>query len=183
MLGESLFIDWPSEHRVLGRRDGRTTIAAAYFDGIARYLGWRRYGLRYQVLEAPATTPAGGRAAVRLRLTNSGRATSRGWRLRARVVRAVFRYDGRPRRGRVAASLAIPDGIGPGESVEVVIPGIPMPRARRAWLVKLDVDLPGGGHLSDRGVVGPQLRIRTVARQAAVGRSRMLLGTWESRPP
>ena len=36
ILGESLFIDQPSEHRVLSRRDGRAAIAAAYFDGIAR---------------------------------------------------------------------------------------------------------------------------------------------------
>jgi hypothetical protein len=88
--------------------------------------------------------------------------TTSGWRLRARIVKAVFRYDGRPRRGDVVAGGAIPDGIGPGESVEVVFPGVRMPRARRTWLLKLDVDLPGGTHLSDRGVVGPQLRIRTL---------------------
>jgi N-acetylmuramoyl-L-alanine amidase len=162
MLGESLFIDQPSEHRVLARRSGRTAIAAAYFDGIARYLGWRKFGLRFEVLDAPTAVRAGGRVDVRLRLTNSGRVTTSGWRLRARIVKAVFRYDGRPRRGDVVAGGAIPDGIGPGESVEVVFPGVRMPRARRTWLLKLDVDLPGGTHLSDRGVVGPQLRIRTL---------------------
>jgi N-acetylmuramoyl-L-alanine amidase len=161
VLGESLFIDSPPEHRILARRSGRTVIAAAYFDGIARFLDQRRYGLRYDVIEAPRSVPMGSTVNVRVRLTNRGHATSRDWRLVARVVRAVRRYDGRPRRGTVAAAVGLPDGLGPGESAEVVLERVPMPQAAGRWLIKLDVDLRGGDHMSGHGVVGPQLRVRT----------------------
>ena len=162
VLGESLFIDWPSEHRILVRRSGRTAIAAAYFDGIARYLDWRPYGLRYEVLAAPDTVVAGAKSSVRVRLTNRGQRASASWKLVARVVPKVPRYDGRPKRGEVVAKVAIPDGLAPGESVEVTLPGVPMPASAGAWLLKLDVALPGGDTLSKHGVVGPQLRVETI---------------------
>jgi hypothetical protein len=107
--------------------------------------------------------PLGTAAAVTVRITNRGRTTSSGWRIKARVVRSVLRYDGRPRRGRIAARVAIPDGLAPGESVELTVPDIGMPAKKGTWLVKLDVDLPGGDHMSTHGVVGPQVRVRTVA--------------------
>lgn len=163
VLGESLFIDWPSESRILGKRSGRTAIATAYFIGIARYLSWRPYGLRYQVLDAPRRAPRGSAVSAQVRLTNSGHRSSAGWRLTARVVKKVPRYDGRPRHGAVVASVNVPDGLAPGESIDVVLPGIPMPARNGAWLVKLDVRLPGNDHLSRHGVVGPQLRVDTVA--------------------
>jgi hypothetical protein len=163
VLGESLFIDRPSESRILGKRSGRTAIASAYFDGIARYLAWRPYGLRYQVLEAPRQVSPGAAVETRIRLTNNGHRTSAGWRLTARVVKKVARYDGRPRAGQVVASMRVPDGLAPGESVEVTLAGIPMPSKKGAWLVKLDVGLRGSGYLSKHGVVGPQLRVDTVA--------------------
>jgi hypothetical protein len=162
VLGESLFIDWPSENLILGQRSGRTVVAAAYFDGIARYLSWRPYGLRYEILEAPRTAPPGSKATVRVRLTNTGHRTSRGWRLAARVVKKVRLYDGRPRRGAIVASKAIPDGLAPGDSIEVTLSGVPMPASRGEWLLKLDVRLGSSGSLSKRGVVGPQLRVSTV---------------------
>jgi hypothetical protein len=162
ILGESLFLDRPVEHRVLARRSGRTAIAAGYFDGIARYLKGRRYGLHYEVLDAPRTVPSGTKTAVKLRITNSGHRVSSGWRVAARVVKARRRYDGRPRRGRVRRRVALPDGVGPGESVDIVVAGIPMRSRSGRWLIKFDVDLPGGVHLSQRGVVGPQIRVRTV---------------------
>lgn len=160
VLGESLFIDWPSEHRILGRRSGRTAIAAAYFDGIARYLSWRPYGLRYDVLELPRNAAPGSRIRAEVTLTNTGHRTSRGWRLVARVVRSVPRYDGRPRRGRIVASARVPDGLGPGDIVDVSLPGIKLPSRRGDWLVKFDVRLPRSD-LSRHGVVGPQLRVKT----------------------
>jgi len=162
VLGESLFLDWPSEHRVLTSRSGRTAVAAAYFDGIARYLAWRPYGLRYKILDAPRTVAPGGTAAVRVRLTNRGQRTSSGWKLVARVAPKVARYDGRPKRGEVVARVAIPDGLRPGQSVEVRLPGIPMPSTTGKWLLKLDTKLPGHDTLSKHGVVGPQLRVDTV---------------------
>ncbi len=162
VLGESLFLDWPSEARILKSRSGRTIVAAAYFDGIARYLAKRPYGLRYQVLAAPKAVRAGSKAGLTVRLTNRGGRTSSGWKLVARVVPKVARYDGRPRRGRIVAKVAVPDGLGPGQSVEVVMPTVPMPGGVGKWLLKLDVNLPRGQTLSRHGVVGPQLSIRTV---------------------
>ncbi len=164
VLGESLFIDWPSEHRILGRHSGRSAVAASYFDGIADYLAWRPYGLRYQLLDVPATVPAGERVDVTVRLTNTGHRRSAGWRLVARVVPNVPRYDGRPTHGAVVAGIRIPDGLAPGESVDVRLAGIPMPGKAGQWLLKLDVDLPGGDSLSRHGVVGPQSRVDTAAR-------------------
>ena len=164
ILGESLFIDVLKEHRVLTSRGGRSAIAAAYFVGIARYLDKRRYGVHYEVLAAPRKVAKGSEATVRVRVTNTGRRSSDGWRLKGRVVRAVRRYDGRPRRGRVRVASAIPDGLKPGESVEVALAGIPMRSKTGRWLIKLDIGLPNGRQLSRRGVVGPQLRVRTVKR-------------------
>jgi N-acetylmuramoyl-L-alanine amidase len=163
VLGESLFLDWPSEHRLLATRSGRQVVAAAYFDGIARYLAQRPYGLRYEVLEAPRVTATGSQAAVTVRLTNTGHRTSAGWKLVARVVGKVPRYDGRPRRGEVVRKVAVPDGLAPGGSTTVTLAGIPMRGTVGSWLLKLDVNLPGGDSLSRHGVVGPQLRLDTVA--------------------
>jgi hypothetical protein len=38
-----------------------------------------------------------------------------------------------------------------------------MPRRAGRWLLKLDVNRPGGKALSMNGVVGPQVRVKTVA--------------------
>jgi len=163
VLGESLFMDWPSENRILSKRSGRTALAAAYFGGISRYLAWRPYGLGYQVLEAPKSAAPGARILTKVRLTNTGHRTSDGWRLTARVVKKVPRYDGRPRRGAIVASLRVPDGLSPGESIDLILPEIPLPARTGRWLVKLDVRLPGDDFLSRHGVVGPQLHVRTVS--------------------
>jgi N-acetylmuramoyl-L-alanine amidase len=163
VLGESLFLDWPSEYRRLTTRAGRTAIAAAYFDGIAHYLASRPYGLRYQVLEAPTQVAAGAEAAVKVRVTNTGQRSSASWKLVARVVGKKARYDGRPRHGDVIAKVAIPNGLAPGASTDITLRGIPMRATTGEWLLKPDVNLPAGDTLSKHGVVGPQLRVRTVA--------------------
>ena len=100
---------------------------------------------------------------MKLRLTNRGQTTSSSWRVAVRVVRSVRRYDGRPRRGTVVRRVDVPDGLAPGDSVDVIVSGIPMPAKRGTWLVKFDVGLPGGDSMAKHGVVGPQLRMRTVA--------------------
>lgn len=164
VLGESLFIDWPSEHRILGRRSGRTAIAAAYFDGIARYLAWRPYGVRFDVARAPRLVGAGSLIETVLRLTNTGHRSSSDWWLVARIVRKVPRYDGRPRRGAIVARTRIPDGLAPGESTEVSLGDIRAPRKVGEWLLKFDVQLPRADDLSRHGVVGPQLRLTTRPR-------------------
>jgi hypothetical protein len=59
--------------------------------------------------------------------------------------------------------VPVPDGLAPGSSVEVTLPAVPLPDTVGEWLLKLDVKLPDGDALSKHGVVGPQLRIDTVA--------------------
>ena len=115
-----------------------------------------------QVLEAPRRTATGAKAAVTVRVTNTGHRSSRGWKLVARVVKLKPRYDGRPRRGEIVRKVAIPDGLAPGQSTTVTLAGIPMRSVAGEWLLKLDVNLPGGDSLSRHGVVGPQLRVDTV---------------------
>jgi hypothetical protein len=98
-----------------------------------------------------------------VRVTNTGHRTSNGWKLVARTVRKVPYYDGRPRRGEVMRKKTIPDGLAPGQSTTVTLDGIPVPSTAGAWLLKLDVNVSGGDALSRHGVVGPQLRVDTVA--------------------
>ena len=163
VLGESLFLDRPSEHRILKTRSGPQVVDAANFDGIDRYHARLPYGLRYEVLEAHRTLTAGTPATVRVRLTNTGQRTSQGWKLVARVVRRVPYYDGRPRHGEVVRTVAVAEGLAPGRSTTVTLAGIPMRDAAGEWLLKLDVKLPGGDALSRHGVVGPQLHVTTTA--------------------
>ncbi len=61
---------------------------------------------------------AGRGTGVTLRLTNSGNRTSSGWRLVARVVQKVPRYDGRPGVETSWPRSPLPDGLAPGQSVE-----------------------------------------------------------------
>jgi hypothetical protein len=58
--------------------------------------------------------------------------------------------------------VAVPDGLAPGQAAEVILDGIALPGRVGEWLLKLDVRRPGSNDLSRHGVVGPQLRVRTV---------------------
>jgi N-acetylmuramoyl-L-alanine amidase len=161
VLVESLFMSNRTELQVLVRPAVLTAIAGAYYDGIARWLNHRDYGLRYDLSSVPTSAPAGGSAAVDMHLTNRGNRSSQGWVLQARIVPAVPYYDGSPVRGTLVATTALPDGLKPGASLNVSMPDIPMPATNGEWLLKFDVRLPGGGFLGDHGVVGPQIRITT----------------------
>ena len=158
-------MDHANELHVLKRRTVRTALAAAYYDGIARYLASRPYGLAYDVTSATASAPAGGTADVRVRLTNRGKRASTGWTLEARMVPRVPVYDGSPKRGTLLAQTRLPDGLAPGASIDASLLGIPMPSRAGDWLLKLDVRLPSGS-LGDHGVVGPQLPITTTSVSA-----------------
>ncbi len=161
ILGESLYLDNRPELRRLRDRRVRTAIAAGYFDGITGWLASRRFGVRYSHIKAPDRIPAGGAATVHVRITNTGNTSSGSWRLVARVVHRVPLLDGSGTPGRFVGAVAIPDGLAPGTTTDVDL-DITMPGERRQWLLKLDIVRPGG-RLSDRGVVQPQLVVRTVA--------------------
>lgn len=161
VLTESLFMDHPNELAILAKPAARQAMAVAFFEALTKWLGKRAYGLRYEVLEAPAERPAGGAAGYAARLTNTGNATSSGWVLEARAVPAVPLYDGSGAQGTLLAAVQIPDGLLPGASTSVQLEDVPLPAEAGDWLVKLDVRLPGGGTLGRHGVVGPQLALRT----------------------
>lgn len=164
VLTESLFMDHPNELAVLNTPAVRAALAAAYYDGIVQWLAKRAYGLRYDVLSAPESLEVGTPADYTMRLTNRGNQSSSGWILEARMVAAVpgQPYDGSPVRGTLVAQTTIPDGLAPGQSVEIALPGVPTPTVGGRWQVKFDVRLPGNaGTLQDHGVVGPQLALTT----------------------
>ena len=160
ILGESLYLDRPAERAKLRDPRVQTAIAAGYFDGITRFLATRRFGIRYTQIQAPDHVAAGGHATVRLRIRNTGNVPSSGWHLQARVVRHVPVFDGSGARGKLVGSISLPDGIGPGQAVDVEIP-VRMPASVHHWLLKLDI-VRSAGRLSDRGVAQPQLSIRTI---------------------
>ena len=165
ILGESLYLDRRRERARLRNPEVRTALAAAYFEGVTAWLATRLYSVRYADIDAPDRLPASGDGTVRLRIHNTGTRSSSSWRLEARVVPRVAFYDGSGTPGQLVGTLALPDGIAPGASVDVEL-GITMPATARQWLLKLDVVRPTG-RLSDRGVVQPQLRIVTEAPEAS----------------
>lgn len=192
VLVELLFMSNPTELGVLVKPSVLTALTAAYYDGIARWLNHRAYGLRYDLSNVPTSAPAGGTAAVDLHLTNRGNRSSKGWVLEARIVPAVPYYDGSPVRGTLVAQTPLSDGLAPGASLDVSMPDIPMPASNGEWLVKFDVRLPGGGSLGDHGVVGPQIRITTdgaaptsagAAPAAASGSAGLAAGLWNVALP
>ncbi|MDQ3491637.1 MAG: N-acetylmuramoyl-L-alanine amidase [Chloroflexota bacterium] len=163
VMTESLFMDHANELRILKRPKVRGELAVAYFEGITEWLNGRRFGLRYEVLEAASgEAPSSGPAAYRMRLMNSGNRPSSGWQLRASVVPAVPLYDGSDEVGAVLGTVPIPDGLAPGAAASVLLDGLTLPAEAGDWLVKFDVILPNGGTLGQHGVVGPQVPIRTI---------------------
>ena len=160
ILGESLYLDRAAERARLRDPRVQTAIAAGYFDGITHFLATRRFGIRYSGIHAPEQVPAGGHATVSLRVRNTGNVHSSGWRIEARLVRRVPVLDGSGARGMLVGKLALPDGIAPGQALDVAVP-VTMPGSIHRWLLKLDI-VRSAGRLSDRGVAQPQLPIRTV---------------------
>ena len=160
ILGESLYLDRPAERAKLRDPRVQTALAAGYFDGISHFLATRRFGIRYTAIHAPDQVPAGGHGTVQLRIRNTGNVDSSGWRIQARLVRRVPVLDGSGARGTLVGSLALPDGIGPGQAVDVQVP-FTMPASVHRWLLKLDI-VRSAGRLSDEGVAQPQLPIATV---------------------
>ncbi|MEZ4596114.1 MAG: N-acetylmuramoyl-L-alanine amidase [Chloroflexota bacterium] len=161
VLGESLFVDGPGDRRRLRSSTVRTAIAAAYYDGVVAWLRSRPLAAHYSRLDAPASVEAGASAAVAARVRATGRRALRGWRLEARVVRAVAVLDGSGARGRLVGSVAL-GSLAPGQARDLQVP-ITMPDETGRWLLKLDL-VRDGTRLSRAGVVQPQLRISTARR-------------------
>ena len=161
ILGETLYLDRPGGTRQAADPRVQTALAAGYFDGITQFLANRRFGIRYTGVDAPSQLVAGGHGTVKLRLRNTGNVRSSGWHVRHEWCDAYRCSTGQAPAASSWVRVALPNGIAPGEAVDVVIP-VTMPGSAHRWLMKLDVVRPAG-RLSDRGVAQPQVPIRTVA--------------------
>jgi hypothetical protein len=110
----------------------------------------------------PTDLASGAAADYQLQLTNTGNQTSAGWQLQLHDVPQVPFYDGSDNLGDPMGSVAIPDGLAPGQSVTLDVP-VSAPAAAGAWLVKGDVFIGGSdrAYLSQRGVVAIQVPLTT----------------------
>lgn len=163
VLSESLYLSNPSELEALKRGDVRTSLAAAIYLGICDYLNSRDLGIGYELLSGP-TSPAtaGSPLSYRLRLTNRGNVPSSGWTLQLHAVPAVPVYDGSGQVGDLMGSVAVPDRLQPGASVDLTV-NATAPALAGEWLVKSDVWLADASHASTAGVVPLQLPLTTTA--------------------
>lgn len=161
VLMESLFVDNSLEHALLERNDARVALAAAMYMGIADWLNSRDYGIAYDTVGAePTTAYAGDNVSFGIRVTNRGNKPSNGWTLRLGAVPWVPLYDGSPAPGNLVGSVAIPNGLQPGQSVDLVVNGVAPPTAGSWWL-KTDVRLADNTSLADEGIVALQLALTT----------------------
>jgi N-acetylmuramoyl-L-alanine amidase len=162
ILSESLFVSNAAELAALNRPDIRTSIAAAIYVGVARWLNSRALGIGYELVSGPSSPVATGSSAeYRVRVTNRGNEPSAAWTLELRNVDATPLYDGSGARGSLMGSAQVPDGLAPGASVVLTVSAA-APPAPGDWLVKSDVRLSNGSNASDEGVVPMQTALTTV---------------------
>jgi N-acetylmuramoyl-L-alanine amidase len=163
MLSESLFVTNTQELAALNRPEIRTSIAAAIYVGVARWLNSRALGIGYGLLSGPGSPVANGSSVeYRVRVTNRGNEPSNGWTLELRNVQSTSLYDGSGARGSLMGSVVVPDGLAPGASVDLIVAAA-APSVAGEWWVKSDVRFMDGSYASDLGVVALQTPLTTVA--------------------
>ena len=163
VLSESLYLSNPAELEALKRADVRLSLAAAIYISIAEYLNARQLGIRFGLLHGPNSPVAtGSPVSYGIRVTNRGNAPSSGWTLQLHSVPAVQLYDGSGQLGDFMGSVAVPDGLQPGASVDLTISGV-APASPGEWLVKSDVRLDDESYASPAGVVSMQMQLTTIA--------------------
>jgi N-acetylmuramoyl-L-alanine amidase len=161
VLMESLFLNNDIEFALLQRPDVQVALAASMYLGMADWLNSRPYGIGYELAATPPVSAAGGDPlSYTVRVTNRGNVASHGWTLSLGTVSKVQLYDGSGSYGTEIGEAAIPDGVAPGDSVDVVVHAT-APAGRGDWLVKTDVRLADASHLSDAGIVPLQIPLTT----------------------
>jgi N-acetylmuramoyl-L-alanine amidase len=163
LLTESLYVDNSIEVALLQRAAVRQALATSFYVGIANYLNTRDYGIRYRLLREPSGAVArGSKVRYVVRVTNRGNRRSSGWVLQLRAVRQAPFHNGSERLGKVIGSKRIPNGLRPGQSVNIVINGT-APKRAGSWFVKAGVRVNASNrpHLSQRGVVDLHTTLRT----------------------
>lgn len=163
VLSESLYLSNPVELEALKRADVRLSLAAAIYISIADYLNSRQLGIGYGLVDEPdSPVVAGSQVSYGIRVTNRGNAVSSGWTVELHNVSAVPVYDGSGRLGAFMGSVAVPDGLQPGASIELTIAAT-APAGAGDWFVKTDVRLADNSYASSGGVVSMQLPLTTIA--------------------
>jgi N-acetylmuramoyl-L-alanine amidase len=161
VLSESLYVSNASEREALKRADVRLSLAAAMYIALAQYLNTRELGIGYELLSGPSpSVAAGSQVEYRVRMTNRGNSPSSGWALQLHYVPQVPLYDGSGQLGDLIGSVAVPDGVGPGQSVDITV-NATAPSSAGDWLVKGDVLLPDTSYASAAGIVAIQLPLTT----------------------
>lgn len=161
VLTESLFVNNDIELALLNRDDVRLALAASFYLAMAEYLNERQLGIAYDaVSRPPAAVPAGSGAPFQIRVTNRGNAPSAGWTLKLHNVPFVPVYDGSPQIGSLMGSAAVPDGLQPGQSINVAV-NATAPSTPGDWWVKADVKLPDNSYASTTGVAALQMPLTT----------------------
>lgn len=164
VLTEGLFLSNSGDLRALKSPTVRQRIAAAYYQGLARYFAARSVAARYRLLEAPAASATEGSGAeLVVRVTNTASivlpaATSVG----VGAVGAVPYYDGSSQAGLPLGAAPLGVDLAPGESAAVRVPfSAPayeslVSTGGRA-LLKIDLVGTDGFRFALRGVVPLQL--------------------------
>ena len=161
VLSESLFVSNAAELEALKRPEVQLSLAAAIYLGLASWLNSRDFGVGYELLSGPTGPVAPSSAqSYQLRVTNRGNVASSGWTLDLHSVPAVPLYDGSGQLGSLIGSVAVPDGLQPGQSVDLTVAAV-TPVGQGNWLVKSDVRLLDNSYLSTVGVVSLQLPLTT----------------------
>ncbi len=174
VLVESMFMDQPNELALLAQPRVRQSLAEAYYNAIARYLDSREFGLRYDVVSAPASIGAGQRMRIEIEVTNRGQATAEGWVLRLgygpppQPVNGGYvpevPYDGSGKHGTQLKRVQIPT-LGRGESAILVFETA-APAEAGKWILNADAVLPNLTYISNRGVSMLQMPIDVEATEA-----------------
>lgn len=163
VLTESLFVNNDVELGLLNRAAVRQALATAFYRGIADYINRRDVAARYRLVDEPPTVAdRGATVPYSVRITNTGTTPSAGWVLELRTAPRVPLYDGSEAAGTLVASRAVPNGLAPGQSVELQL-NAAAPKAAGQWLVKVGVRVPGRDRpaLIQRGVPLLQVPLRT----------------------
>ena len=162
VLSESLFVSNASELEALRRPELRTSLAAAIYLGLSRWLNSRELGVGYALVSGPSSVAAGSAAQYKVRVTNRGNVPTDEWTLQLGIVPQVPVYDGSGAHGTLIGSTPVPDGLAPGQSAELTV-DTTVPSEPGSWLVKSDVVLVGGAFASDSGVVPLQVGLTTTS--------------------
>ena len=161
VLSESLFVTNAADLEMLKRVDVRTSLAAAIYLGLARWLNSRDLGIGYELVNGPSAPVASSSPlSYRIRVTNRGNEPSSGWNLQLHNVAAAPEYDGSGQLGSLMGSVAVPDGLAPGASVMLDVSAT-APATAGSWLVKSDVRLADSSYASAHGVVVLQTVLTT----------------------